>query len=818
MSEQRSEAARGPKVRLLPRRLVRWRRAARVLLIYEAVWPILWPPAVILGAYICAALLGLPQRLGRPVNTLILVADIAVAAIWLGIAASRIRWPSDAAARRRLQTSSGLAHDPIAALEDTPAQTDAASLAVWQAHRARSLTAAARLRLPAPWPWRARRDRLALRFGLIAAVCLCVLAAGSTARDRLADAFNLDFALLLGRAAPPPTITAWITPPAYTGRAPLLLPGHDAALSLPAGSHLTVTVAGVGRAPTLIGEAGTFHPLDAESFQLDGPLAHSGLLTLRGGGRRLAQWQLTILADKPPTIAFAGMPGPDADRAMLRLPWHATDDYGVVSAEMTARLVAHPAPPFTLPLALPDGPTASVDAVQTADLADNPWAGLPVTMRLTDKDAIGQRGQSPTVTVVLPERHFSDIWARRVIAIRKGLVLAANPSDANTRAEAAQAIFATAAGAMAAGKPAQAVLPLMGTGWQLADDRAASAVPDAIGQLWQVALHFEQGDAADTAQALRNANEALRKALQSKSATAAQLERLMKTLEAAVLQHLSTLMQMAQHQNAAIGSPSGGKPLDLSKLAQQMRAMQDAAKSGDVQAMRQALASLEKTLQALEQARIVKPDPAQAAARAQAQKDLRGLQSMMRQQAQLMDRSSRRAGSDLPDPSADAHDAAAQTALRRALGAMSGRLGPSLDGAKQAMGQATQQLQAGQDAGAANAQQQAVMALQKAAGALSRRLSREGQGGAMQIGGSQPGGQPGDQPGDGLSQENGETDPLGRPLSTGQGASLGADVAIPNGSGQARLRAILQELRSKAGDRNLSPADLHYIERLLQPF
>jgi uncharacterized protein (TIGR02302 family) len=803
----------------LPRRLVRWRRAARALLIFEVVWPILWPPAGIVGAYLCAALLGLPQRLGRPLNTLLLLADLALAAAWLVAAVWCIRWPDDAAARLRLQSASGLAHDPIAALEDTPAQTDDASLAVWQAHRARSLAAAGRLRLRLPWPWLTRRDRFVFRGGLIAALLVCAWLAGPAARGRLASAFSFDFALLLGGGVTPPVVTAWITPPPYTGRAPILLPGHDAALSLPAGSRLTVTVAGVGRPPRLTGDPDAFHALDASSFQLDGTLTRSGLLTLHGGGERLARWQLTVLPDRPPTIAFAGAPGPDTDSANLRLPWHAADDYGVVSAQMTARLAAHPAAPaLTLPLSLPDGPAPAIDAVQIADLTANPWAGLPVTMRLTDTDATGQQGASDVRTVMLPERRFSDALARQVIAIRKGLVLMPNPQDPAARGAAAHAVFETGAAAVAAGKSAQSVLPLMATGWQLADDPGIGAVPAAIDQLWQVALHFEQGDAADTAQSLRNATDALKNALQSHGATAADLARLMQAVQAAVLQHLSTLMQMAQHQGGMIGAPPGGHPLDLSTLARQMQAMEAAARAGDVQAMEQDLAALEKSLQALEQARVVKPDPAQQAARAQAMKDLATLQSMMRQQAQLMDHSSRRADSETPDPAGDQRDAQAQAALRHALSGMASRLGPSIDGAGQAMGQAVQQLQAGQDAQAATAQQQAVLALQQAANALGQRLSQQqGQGGTIDIGG-QPGEQPGGQPEDGFSSGNGSTDPLGRPLSTGQGASLGADIALPDGAGQARLRAILQELRDKAGDRSLTQPELDYIERLLQPF
>ncbi|WP_419758868.1 DUF4175 domain-containing protein [Acidisoma sp.] len=811
----------GPMRGRLPRRLARWRRAAMALLIFEAIWPILWPPAGILGAYVCVALLGLPQRLGRPLNTVVLVGDIALAIIWLSVAVWRVRWPNDAAARHRLQTASGLAHDPIAALEDTPAQTDAASLAVWQVHRQRSLTAAKRLRLRLPWPWLTRRDRIMFRGGLIAALIVCAWVAGPAARARLGSALTFDFALLLGGAGTPPSVTAWVTPPDYTGRAPLLLPGHDAELSVPAGSRLTVTVSGVHRRPKLAGADAAFHSLDADSFQLNSVLTRSGVLILRGGGERLARWSLTVSANRPPTIAFAGEPRPDQGSASLRLAWHATDNYAVVAAQMRAQLVGHPADPaLTLPLTLPDGPAPAIDAVQVADLTANPWAGLPVTMRLGDRDAGGLQGLSPEISLTLPERRFSDPQARAVIAIRKALVLSSRPQDPAARAAAAQAIFETGAAAVAAAKPSDATLPLMATGWRLVDDPAPSAVSDAIDQLWQVALHFEQGDAADTAQALDKANAALKDALWSPSTTPAALARLMQAVQAAVLQHLSTLMQMAQRQGGAIGAPAGTRSLDLSQLAREMRAMEAAAHAGDVQAMRQELAALERSLQALEQARVVKPDPAQTAARAQAMKDLAALQSMMRSQAQLLDHSAHRAGADAPDPAGDARDAQAQAQLRQALSALSSRLGSSIDGAGRAMGQAVQQLQANQDGGASAAQQRAIAGLQQAANALGQRLSQQNGQGSMQIGGMQPGDQMGGQPGgqDGFSQGDGETDPLGRPLTSGQGTSLGADVAIPNGTGQARLRAILQELRDKAGDRSLTPSELDYIERLLQPF
>jgi hypothetical protein len=262
--------------------------------------------AGIIGAYLCAALLGLPQRLGRPLNTLLLVGDVALAAVWLGAEIWRVRWPDDAAARHRLQTASGLAHDPIAALEDTPAQTDAASFAVWHVHRQRSIEAARRLRLRLPWPWLTRRDRILFRGGLAVALLVCAWVAGPAARARLGAAFTLDFALLWGGAATPPAVTAWVTPPAYTGRAPLLLPGHDAALSLPAGSRLTVTVSGLRRSPRLAGAAGAFQALDADSYQIDTVLTRSATLTSLTSRRPSPS---PACPDPKPGVPICGSPG-----------------------------------------------------------------------------------------------------------------------------------------------------------------------------------------------------------------------------------------------------------------------------------------------------------------------------------------------------------------------------------------------------------------------------------------------------------------------------------------------------------------------------
>ncbi|HTI02990.1 MAG TPA: DUF4175 family protein [Acidisoma sp.] len=813
----RGAGRRGPP---LPRRLLRWQRAAQWVLAFEAIWPVLWPPLGLLALYVCAALLGLLQRAGPFATTLLCLLDLLGAAALLALGLMRLRWPDERAARARLRRASGLAHDPLATLEDTPAQHDHAALLLWRAHRARSLAATARLRLGLPWPWRARPRDLLFRGGIVAAVVACLWTAGPAAWLRLEEAYAIDPARLFGPPAPPPAVTAWITPPAYTGRPPILLHAQEAESRVPRGARLTVTVSGLAHSPRIDGVDGQFEQLDAGSFQLQTTLDHSGIVTLRGGGDALARWTLMVQPDGPPAIAFTGTPGTDADGHSLRISWHGADDYAVVSARMQARLVSHPeAPPLTLTLALPSGPAPSIDAVQVADLSANPWAGLPVQMQLVAQDAAGQSGTSPVETVTLPERPFQDPFAREVADIRKALVEMPSPLTPARRGAGAHAIFEVGAAALAGGKAEKTVLPLIAAGWQLAQDRDAGVLAPVEATLWDVALHFEQGDAADSAQSLAQAEAALKQALAGANPSASQLSRLMQQMQSAVLQHLSTLLQMAQRQGAAVGTPSGAPPLDLQRLAQQLKAMEDAAKAGDAQAMRQAMAALQKSLAALEQARVVKPDPRQQAARAQAEQDLQKLQSLMQQQAALMDRSTQRAEADSPDQAAQRKDAAGQAALRASLSGLAARRGAAIQAAGRAMGDAVQQLQVGQDAQAAHAQQQALLGLQRAANALGRQLSQQGQGGGLfQIGGESGPGQTGGLPSLGYQSGDQATDPLGRPFDSGQGSSIGADIALPEGAQQAQLRAILQELRDRAGDRSLSRPALDYIERLLRPF
>jgi hypothetical protein len=118
-------------------RLARLRALSRAALWWEAAWLALWPVLGLLGAFLLAALLGLPALLPPWLHLALLLALVAGLA-WLGRRAWRgLPTPDAALADRRLERDSGLAHRPLAVLTDQPSRRRPCGAALWAAHRAR---------------------------------------------------------------------------------------------------------------------------------------------------------------------------------------------------------------------------------------------------------------------------------------------------------------------------------------------------------------------------------------------------------------------------------------------------------------------------------------------------------------------------------------------------------------------------------------------------------------------------------------------------------------------------------------------------------
>jgi uncharacterized protein (TIGR02302 family) len=349
---------------------------------------------------------------------------------------------------RRLDRSTGETHRPATTVADRIAANsqDPVTQALWRAHVERALLSARKFRAGWPAPRLSLRDPMAFRALVVILVVASFFAAGSERVKRIAAAFDWH-----GVVAPANfRIDAWVTPPVYTGRPPVMLaglrPGETAQsappVAVPTGSQLVIRATGKVRfdivhhggiedAPA---EARAPVPAGTEERRLlikgDGSAAVHGVL-----GSDLV-WNFTAIPDRAPNIELSKDPERQA-RGALRLDYKMDDDYGVVEAKATFALKDEQSPDkpqhplFTAPdyaLTLPQARTRSGTAQTTHDLTEHPWAGADVVMTLTARDEAGNEGRSQPRELTLPQRIFVKPLARALVEQRRILAL-----DAETK-------------------------------------------------------------------------------------------------------------------------------------------------------------------------------------------------------------------------------------------------------------------------------------------------------------------------------------------------------------------------------------------------
>ena len=252
VSETRASAvprAEGPR---LPPRVERRIRVARAILLWEALWPVLWPPAGVGGVFLVLALFGaftgLP--LGIHWGVLLCFGGLMAWMLWRGLMG--FRRPDREAALRYLEQVSGLTHQPLGAYEDAPAP-GTGDAALWHAHQRWVAERIRKLKLGFASPGLASQDPYALRAAVVLLLVVAFLGTGGGQMKRIASA------LLPGLGvAKSFSVEAWITPPAYTGIAPIYIEDQHPAegvatterkLVVPENSVLSLRVHGLRNAP-----------------------------------------------------------------------------------------------------------------------------------------------------------------------------------------------------------------------------------------------------------------------------------------------------------------------------------------------------------------------------------------------------------------------------------------------------------------------------------------------------------------------------------------------------------------------------------------
>ena len=812
-------------------------RLARFALLWERVWPPCWPALAALGTFLVLGLFDVLPNLPGFLHAAILIGLGAAFAIGLAAAFGRTVIPDAFSARRRIEQASELQHRPLQALADRPSgRPDAASAGLWEAHRRRMEAAARRLRVGLPHAGFAARDPWGLRAVLAILLLLGAVDAGSDWKDRLVRSLRPDIAGRSGIAAA--SLDIWVTPPEYTGLAPQFLrPGTVETLRIPTGSKLLAQVHGGQAVPRLAidEESRDFDAVDKQNFRAAATLTSGKQLAVTQAGAALGNWQIEIIPDNPPKIAFA-KPPEGTTHAALRLDYQASDDYGVESARAVIRREGgSPGETIELDMPLPGLHLKEAQATSYHDLSPHPWAGLPVEIRLVAGDALGQTGESEPVRIKLPERKFEHPVARAIIDQRKELA-----TDPGSRLAVADTLGDLRERPQLYRDDTVAFL-----GMRLAEERLrinddANSIAEVQQLLWDTALRIEDGRMSLAERGMRRLQQELQDAL-AKNAPDAEIDRLMKELQQALDRYLQSLAE-----NMARNPDQYQQPVDPSKvissrdLQRMLDRARDLARNGARDQARELLSQLQNMLENL---RMARPGQMPQQGSSEAQQMMRNMRELMQRQQQLLDRSFRaqqqqgqqgrmgqrgqqpgqqpgqQQGGDQPDPNGQLGDAAGQQeGLRRTLGDMMRRLGDGLGDipeplgrAERAMRDATEALQRRQPGEAIGPQTEALDQLQQAARDFAQQMQRRMQG--------QWGNPNDDEVGatDGVPRDRVERDPLGRPLSN-NGTYDQGDVKIPDQNTLQKAREILDELRRRAGERFRPEIELDYIDRLLKRF
>jgi uncharacterized protein (TIGR02302 family) len=652
-------------------------RRARLAAAFEQIWLKLWLVLAVLAAFLLVSYAGVWPHLPSFLH-IGLLALFAIALIAALGSIARITWPSRDEAIRRIERASGVPHRPATSYEDTLSapSSDPATLAIWQAHRERMAQLLAKLRPGKPRPRTDRFDPFAVRAALLLAIVGATALLGNSAADRVRAAFDIGAGSVLSNAR----LDAWLTPPTYTGRPPVMLadgaggtkaaqPAADAdgqapVHEVPAKSLLIVRVGGMGSTslaieitPTLVpGENADVERVDAKAEdettgdlkEVRYEMKRSATVRALAGRSELASWQISVTPDALPKISLS-RPPELTPRGSLKLTYKVEDDYGVSSAGVDLKKLPDPprdpkrawaqpekpsgprwplSRPPKLELRLPKANATSQEAHTYFEMASHPWAGRKVIMTLEAKDVAGQTGRSPGFEMILPERRFTKPLARAVVEQRKKLL-----EDSRYRPVVAKALDALTIEPEGFIDDAKVYLGLRTAYHRLTNDRTRAGFNSVVDQLWQIALRIEDGNLSDAERALKDAQDKLAKALEN-GASEEEIKQLMQELR----QALNEFMKQLAQQNEG-GQPQEGQNKDQETLAQQdleqmMRNIEEMAKNGSREQAQQMLSEMQDLMERLQSGR---QDQAQAQKNQEMMKMMEELGDMVGDQQKLMD-------------------------------------------------------------------------------------------------------------------------------------------------------------------------------------
>ena len=643
---------------------------ARIVMVSEQALPRLMVPLSVIAFYLSYSWFGL-FRLSPDWLRLTVIAVFAVAFLVSLWPMRRLRWPTSEQADRFLEERNGLPHQPVTVQHDALSQETPFARALWREHQTRMAARIAALDAGLPQPDIGRHDRFGLR--AIPALVVAVAASFSLSNNggTLADAFTPSSG---GAHNPDLRVDAWVTPPYYTGQAPTYLTGNaklaDNAISVPQFSDLTIRITGgQGDEKVTFQASGSDKPVDvAEQVAKDGekppagapqtpappqpaagaaPAAQPGANPVsasthamkldRGGTLAVGgeHWTLGVVADKPPEIAFDGIPRATVTGA-LEIAFKGKDDYGVDEAH--AEIVPVEADPQAKPLyGLPEYKLEiagrnrrDVKGLASHDLTQDPLAGKRVRVTLVARDGAGQTGRSPPYEMTLPAHNFSQPLAAAVAEERQVFAL-----DTRKMPEAIALNEALTLRADETIPDLTNYLLIESARSRMQLARSDADLKDTADYLWQIATGMEDGQLSEAQKRLRDAQQKLSDALQ-RNAPDAEIKKAMDELRKAMNDYMKELAQRMQNAPSQPNQKSANvlRQQDLQRMMDQI---ENLARSGNRDAAQQMLSELQNMMNNLQAGRQQNGQQQQGQQSSEAQKQMDKLGQILRDQQKLMD-------------------------------------------------------------------------------------------------------------------------------------------------------------------------------------
>ncbi len=817
----------------------------RLLLGLERLWHAAQLPLLVAGIAFALVASGLLLELPQLAQASLLAAG-ALAFLAALVPLARLHWPTVRDAMRHVEQHQAIDHRRLSSVKDEVAAelVHPTVDALWDEHKRRLLAGLDRLKLK--WPrshWR-EFDPRALR---VAVVMACVAAFFLGPND-LASNLRESARLAPEKPAIPLMLDAWLKPPVYTGRPPVLLTNPQlqeklasgAGIEIPEGATFTMRLAGASEPTVAFMASDGLTPLSdvnattasrETAFTAEAKISRPLTIVVSDGGKALAHWPITTIPDQPPALQFMEKPSGDT-RGNLTFKWKAADDYGLKKLSAALDLADEQEggmgfesngvflyDPPELKTVLKRGNAREETGTSRFDLASHPWAGLMVNLSLTVTDGAGQTAAAKPETFKMPERVFVKPLPRALIEQRKQLILF--PERAIHVGKLIDTMALYPKGLVEQSAP---IVAMGAIASRLRNVKGYDDIKLAVGELWELAVALEDGALADAKAELQALKDELEKALKE-GAPPERIAELMKRLREAMNRYLDAMREeaerrMQQGDLQPQDRQQQGREITREDLEKMFDALEELSKGGANDLAQQLLEELNQLLQNLE--------PGQNRQGADGQGDMdqmmQGLGDLMRRQQRLMDETQRMPGqdgdhqngeqfgqggqgSDGQDPNGSGDLSERQKELRRMLdqlrGRSQGQMPDELGEAGEDMDSAADALRDSDREGALEQQGEALDKLRKGARELAERLREQGQGEAE--------GQARDGEGRG-----GEEDPLGRPRATRNPDDGPREDMVPSERSLQRAREILETLRSKANERGLSDSEKAYIDRLLR--